>query len=154
MRSAALYLLCLILFSSLRVPCRTDTHGCTCHREQFAIPQATEHYQELVRMLPAEFVGTPACLVPLVQLMCAEMSASFTTRGLTCPPWRHAKSLLSKWLPSKARPRASRDSFLKSAHTALFVVAVAEGHRSSTAWKACRGVSTSCSASRQPLYVG
>lgn len=58
-------------------------------------------------MLPAEFVGTPACLVPLVQLMCAEMGASFSTRGLTCPPWRHAKSLLSKWLPSKARACSS-----------------------------------------------
>ena len=55
-------------------------------------------------MLPAEFVGTSACLVPLVQLMCAEMGASFSSRGLTCPPWRHAKSLLSKWLPSKACP--------------------------------------------------
>lgn len=85
-------------------------HCRTCRREQFAIPQATEHYQELVRMLPTEFVGTPACLVPLVQLMCAEMGASFSTRGLTCPPWRHAKSLLSKWLPSKACPRLLRQN--------------------------------------------
>ncbi|KAK9832065.1 hypothetical protein WJX81_003548 [Elliptochloris bilobata] len=92
----------------LLVAAGSDVHGSeviidTTFREQFTIPQATEHYQELIRMLPAEFVGSPARLVPLAQLLCAEMGASFLSRGLTCPPWRQAKSLLSKWLPSKVR---------------------------------------------------
>lgn len=67
------------------------------------IPQATEQYQELIKLLPAEFVGSPARLVPLAQLLCTEMGAAFAARALTCPPWRQAKSLLSKWLPAKAR---------------------------------------------------
>jgi len=72
-------------------------------REQFTIPQATEQYLELIKLLPTEFVGSPARLVPLAQLLCSEMGASFAARGLACPPWRQAKSLLSKWLPAKVR---------------------------------------------------
>ena len=40
-------------------------------------------------------------LVPLVQLLCAEMEHAFEARSMTCPPWRHAKAMLSKWLPAK-----------------------------------------------------
>ena len=42
-----------------------------------------------------------AGLVPLVQLLCAEMGHAFEVRSMTCPPWRQAKAMLSKWLPAK-----------------------------------------------------
>ena len=42
-----------------------------------------------------------AGLVPLVQLLCAEMGHAFEARAMTCPPWRQAKAMLSKWLPAK-----------------------------------------------------
>ncbi|EIE20451.1 hypothetical protein COCSUDRAFT_57601 [Coccomyxa subellipsoidea C-169] len=82
-------------------------------RDQFHIPQPTPAYEELMRLLPAEYVGTSARLVPLVQLLCEEMGAAFEARAMTCPPWRQAKAMLSKWLPTKVRdvgvssPRAS-----------------------------------------------
>ena len=42
-----------------------------------------------------------AGLVPLVQLLCAEMGHAFEARSMACPPWRQAKAMLSKWLPAK-----------------------------------------------------
>ena len=42
-----------------------------------------------------------AGLVPLVQLLCVEMGHAFEMRSMTCPPWRQAKAMLSKWLPAK-----------------------------------------------------
>ena len=44
-----------------------------------------------------------AGLVPLVQLLCAEMEHAFEARSMTCPPWRQAKAMLSKWRPAKVR---------------------------------------------------
>ena len=42
-----------------------------------------------------------AGLVPLVQLLCAEMGHAFEVRSMTCPPWRQAMAMLSMWLPAK-----------------------------------------------------
>eukprot|EP00882_Tetradesmus_deserticola_P000732 GHRQ01000799.1.p1 GENE.GHRQ01000799.1~~GHRQ01000799.1.p1 ORF type:complete len:347 (+),score=127.10 GHRQ01000799.1:165-1205(+) len=72
-------------------------------REQFAIPQPTATYQALLKLIPAEFVGTASRLIPIVQCLCAEMVASFESKGLTLPPWRRVQSMLSKWLPTKSR---------------------------------------------------
>jgi hypothetical protein len=72
-------------------------------REQFEISQPTARYGGLLAMLPAVFVGTAAELLPLVQLLCSEMTLAFEQHGLSLPPWRQSKSLLSKWLPSKLR---------------------------------------------------
>lgn len=87
--------------------------GCACagvdyivephFREQFEISQPTARYGGLLAMLPAVFVGTAAELLPLVQLLCSEMTLAFEQHGLSLPPWRQSKSLLSKWLPSKLR---------------------------------------------------
>ncbi|KAK9917886.1 hypothetical protein WJX75_009279 [Coccomyxa subellipsoidea] len=82
-------------------------------RDQFHIPQPTPAYEELMRLLPEEYVGTSGRLVPLVQLLCEEMGAAFDAQAFTCPPWRQAKAMLSKWLPTKVKdvdvssPRAS-----------------------------------------------
>lgn len=43
--------------------------------EQFSISQPTERYQRLWGQLPEEWVGTHARLLPLVQMMCAEVRA-------------------------------------------------------------------------------
>jgi uncharacterized protein (TIGR01615 family) len=72
-------------------------------REQFAIPQPSATYAALLELIPMEFVGTASRLIPLVQCLCAEMVASFESKGLTLPPWRRAQSMLSKWLPTKSR---------------------------------------------------
>ena len=66
--------------------------------------QPTESYAQLVALLPGEFVGASSRLVPLVQLLCGEMGAAFEARAMTCPPWRQAKAMLSKWLPTRVRP--------------------------------------------------
>jgi uncharacterized protein (TIGR01615 family) len=79
-------------------------------REQFAIPQPSAMYQALLELVPLEFVGTASRLIPLVQCLCAEMVASFESKGLTLPPWRRAQSMLSKWLPTKSRDQAFNGS--------------------------------------------
>lgn len=72
-------------------------------KEHFAIPHPTERYQGLLEAVPSEVAAPPATLAPLVNLLCSEMSLAFKERGLSLPPWRQGKSLLSKWLPAKAK---------------------------------------------------
>lgn len=72
-------------------------------RDHFAIPHPTDRYAGLLELVPAEVALPPAALSPLVDMLCSEMSLAFEERGLSLPPWRQSKSLLSKWLPSKAR---------------------------------------------------
>lgn len=47
-------------------------------------------------MLPEVMVAPAAQLSPLVQLLCSEMSLAFEKHGLSLPPWRQSKSLISK----------------------------------------------------------
>jgi len=65
-------------------------------REQFEIPHPTARYRGLLAMLPDVLVGTQEQMSPLVQLLCSEMSLAFEHHGLSVPPWRQVKSLLSK----------------------------------------------------------
>lgn len=74
-------------------------------REQFSIPHATPAYAELLACVPEEFVGESSRLVPVVEALCEAMAASFEACGLTLPPWRRTSSMLSKWLPARARDR-------------------------------------------------
>lgn len=53
--------------------------------------------------MPDTFIGTAQQLAPLVMLLCGELQAAFDEQGRTCPPWRQFKSMLSKWVPAKAR---------------------------------------------------
>lgn len=73
-------------------PCCLQPH----FREQFEISQPTARYSGLLSMVPAVFVGTSVELTPLVQLLCSEMTLAFEQHGLSLPPWRQSKSLLSK----------------------------------------------------------
>jgi len=79
-------------------------------REQFEIAHATPRYEAALAAAPADFVGTEERIVPLVELLCAEMSAAFRAAGATLPPWRQAGAMLSKW-----RPRRSEDAGVKAA---------------------------------------
>ncbi|KAG7672005.1 hypothetical protein Ndes2526B_g07043 [Nannochloris sp. 'desiccata'] len=72
-------------------------------RGHFSIPQPTDRYAGLLEMVPEEVVLSPTMLSRLVNLLCSEMSLAFQERGLSLPPWRQGKSLLSKWLPSKSK---------------------------------------------------
>ena len=87
-------------------------------RDHFKIPQPTMRYEGLLEMVPEVVVATPSSLSGLVQLVCSEMALAFGQMGLSLPPWRQAKSLLSKWLPTRAKdygicssssPRSSKD---------------------------------------------
>lgn len=80
-------------------------------KSHFAIPHPTERYQGLMTAVPEELVAQRATLPPLVQLLCAEMSLAFDQQGLSLAPWRQSKSLLSKWLPSKARDKEVASPF-------------------------------------------
>ena len=42
-------------------------------------------------------------MVRCVQVLCEEMAGAFEGRAMTCPPWRQARAMLSKWLPAKVR---------------------------------------------------
>lgn len=95
------------IFSSLRHSFLLVTaQNCPCagvdfivephFKEQFEIRHATPRYSGLLAMLPPVVVGTAAQLKPLVQLLCAEMSLAFEHHGLSLPPWRQSKSVLSK----------------------------------------------------------
>ena len=77
-----------------------------CHfRDQFKISQNTQHYQQVLDCLPEVFIGSALRLAPLVDIMCTEMAAAFKDQGVTCPPWRQPRSMLSKWLPAKPQDR-------------------------------------------------
>lgn len=65
-------------------------------REHFEIPQITDRYAGLLEAIPSELVATEDQLTALVNLLCSEMSLAFERCGLSLPPWRQSKSLLSK----------------------------------------------------------
>ena len=75
-----------------------------CHfKDQFRIGQHTQQYQQVLNGLPEVFVGSATRLAPLVELLCSEMAVAFKECSVTCPPWRHPRSMISKWLPAKAQ---------------------------------------------------
>ena len=50
-------------------------------REQFQIAHPSPRYEALLAAVPAWFVGSEERLIPLVELLCAEMSAAFRATG-------------------------------------------------------------------------
>lgn len=48
------------------------------------------------------YVAPEATVAPLVNFLCQEIAAAFKANGAVLPPWRHASSMLSKWLPRKS----------------------------------------------------
>jgi hypothetical protein len=60
----------------------------------------------LVDALPSTFVGTHQTLVRLVDFMCEQMNGSFRESGMSVPPWRKNKAILSKWFLPTAMSRS------------------------------------------------
>uniref|UniRef100_A0A383VS09 Uncharacterized protein n=1 Tax=Tetradesmus obliquus TaxID=3088 RepID=A0A383VS09_TETOB len=71
-------------------------------RDQFAIAHPSARYAAVLDSLPAVFVGPASRIPQLVELLCAEMSLAFHAAGIVLPPWRHTKSMLSKWQPRRS----------------------------------------------------
>jgi PDDEXK-like family of unknown function len=74
-------------------------------REHFLIPCATAAYSSFYENLPTVFVGPLHRMAPLVELVSHEMSRSFADTGVTMPPWRGSRAIMSKWAPQKATDR-------------------------------------------------
>ena len=68
---------------------------------QFVIAKPTPAYEEFFRGIPREFVGTMEDLVDVVELVCAKMRRAFEDRDMVFPVWRHASSMLSKWISKR-----------------------------------------------------
>lgn len=66
-------------------------------REEFEVVRPSLQYQRLLQSMPVSFVGTPQRMVAIIDLMSAQMEASFANVGMCIPPWRSRNSLLSKW---------------------------------------------------------
>jgi uncharacterized protein (TIGR01615 family) len=75
-------------------------------KAHFVISRPTPGYQRLVNALPDHFVGTHKRLVELVDFVCEQMLVSFRENGMSVPPWRKNKSILSKWFLPTARSRS------------------------------------------------
>ncbi|KAK9826123.1 hypothetical protein WJX81_006119 [Elliptochloris bilobata] len=58
--------------------------------ENFEIGQPTSAYRALMQAAPVEFVGSPARLRALVEVLSAGMAATFAAQALPLPPWRRA----------------------------------------------------------------
>eukprot|EP00195_Chlamydomonas_chlamydogama_P013006 CAMPEP_0202901194 /NCGR_PEP_ID=MMETSP1392-20130828/13871_1 /ASSEMBLY_ACC=CAM_ASM_000868 /TAXON_ID=225041 /ORGANISM="Chlamydomonas chlamydogama, Strain SAG 11-48b" /LENGTH=294 /DNA_ID=CAMNT_0049587715 /DNA_START=242 /DNA_END=1126 /DNA_ORIENTATION=+ len=86
--------------------------------EHFQIPHPTRQYADILSLVPEEFVGPSSKLLPVVQILCSEMAASFEVKGLTLPPWRRTQSMLSKWMSTKVRDV----SFSRSDSNAVSVI--------------------------------
>ena len=71
-------------------------------REQFEIAHPTQRYSTVLAAAPADFVGTEERISPIVELVCVEMGAAFSTTGTALPPWRQPASMLSKWRPRRS----------------------------------------------------
>lgn len=65
--------------------------------EEFQVVRPSSQYQCLLQSIPTTFVGTPANLAFVIELMTSRMEESFRKEGLSTPPWRQKVNLLSKW---------------------------------------------------------
>ena len=74
---------------------RAPTAGCghseeglfdPAFREHFQVSQATQRYAALLAAVPAAFVGPCHRLIAAARLLCKELQAEFTSKGLPPPP--------------------------------------------------------------------
>ena len=66
-------------------------------RENFSIASATPAYERLLAAAPGEFAGSVSRLAAIVELLSEGVKRAFAEQGLPLPPWRRAKSVMSKW---------------------------------------------------------
>ena len=66
-------------------------------REHFSIASSTPAYRRLLAAAPGEFAGSVSRLAAIVELLSDGVKRAFAEQGLPLPPWRRAKSVMSKW---------------------------------------------------------
>ena len=66
-------------------------------REHFSIASSTPAYRRLLAAAPGEFAGSVSRLAAIVELLSDSVKRAFAEQGLPLPPWRRAKSVMSKW---------------------------------------------------------
>ncbi|GMH34449.1 hypothetical protein BSKO_02283 [Bryopsis sp. KO-2023] len=76
-------------------------------REQFVIQNPPVRYEEVLELVPEEFVGTVDNLNHLIPLLCDEMARAFTARRQFLPPWRSCEVLRARWAGSGREPGAA-----------------------------------------------
>lgn len=67
-------------------------------KDLFKTGHMTERFRDIWECLPPLFVGPPAQLIPLVQLLCYEMGATFEQGGRQLPPWRSFSTVINRWM--------------------------------------------------------
>ena len=80
-------------FSAMQMPIVVEQN----FRENFSIASATPAYQRLLAAAPGEFAGSVSRLAAIVELLSEGVKRAFAEQGLPLPPWRRAKSVMSKW---------------------------------------------------------
>lgn len=75
-------------------------------KELFQIGPATPLFTGLLESVPQTFVGQPARLALLAELLSAESVRAFKEGGWTLPPWRTITSMLGKWGLKMPSPEA------------------------------------------------
>mmetsp|Transcript_34982 Transcript_34982/g.99149 ORF Transcript_34982/g.99149 Transcript_34982/m.99149 type:complete len:390 (+) Transcript_34982:516-1685(+) len=67
-------------------------------RDRFNIGSPTAFYNTCLSVVPEVWVGPLDQLLPLVELLCAEMSMAFNQCDLDMPPWRYHDNVVSRWI--------------------------------------------------------
>lgn len=130
-------------------------------RDQFDIVHKTPRYAAVLQALPAVLVSHLSRIQALVELLCAEMSLAFHSTGTVLPPWRYAKSMLTKWQPRQSidlnlRPAASPTAAAKAraTHPALPPMAAPAVVRSSLLFRNAQAVSEASGSSSNSTGSG
>lgn len=85
----------------------TSDHQCIIDpqfRDQFLLGKHNLEYEELLRAVPLEFVGSALRLQALAAVICAEMTKVYQELGIALPPWRRPHAVLGKWFDTTAMP--------------------------------------------------
>lgn len=71
-------------------------------RDSFKLARPTLAYNQLLEALPTVFIGHPYELRCIVTVMCTQAAQAFERNGMSVPPWRRLKAVLTKWFPSES----------------------------------------------------
>lgn len=66
-------------------------------RDQFLLGKQNIEYDNLLRVVPLEFVGSALRLQAIVSVICAQMTKVYQDLGISLPPWRRPRAVLGKW---------------------------------------------------------
>lgn len=83
----------------------TSDHHCLIDpqfRDQFLLGKHNAEYEDLLKIVPQEFVGSPLRLQALASVICAEMGNVYLSLGISLPPWRKPHAVLGKWFDTSS----------------------------------------------------